>query len=339
MSYKFKSIAVAATAAVVLATTGAHAETIRWLTWKTEAAGDAMAVNIEWFANEFNERAAGKHELQVMWGGSAASQREIPDAISAGVGQIGDIVLPYYMDKFVLNNAAGYFIPQPLGPVELSDLMGNLHRTHPQFEEEMARYNLKVVGFRPLESYGMLCTTPVRSLEDLKGKRIRSYGSAYPALINALGATPISTSTTEAYEALERGIIDCTPTGIMYARSFKYEEVAKYYTDFPLGSNYGQFVVMNLNFYNSLDDETKAIIDDLGAQNANHFAAQIDPIVSEILADWEASEDGVEYISVDQDIFADVLNDPAIQELRQSWIDRATDAGLPGEEIAKRFEF
>ena len=325
---------------IAIATAGtAQAETLRWLTWKAKGAGDAMAENIQWFADQVEEKSDGDLDINVMWGGSAASQKEIPDAIAAGVGQIGDIVVPYYMDKFALNNIAGFFIPQPLSPKDLGESMASWHEEYPQFGEELARYNLKAVGFRPLESYGLLCTEPVRTLEDLKGKRIRSYGSAYPALFNAVGATPVSVSTTEAYQALERGILDCTPTGLMYTRSFKYEEVAKYYTEINLGSNYGQFIVMNLDAYNELSEENRAVIDAVGAENAQDFVGRIDPIVSEIKEDWKNSDDGVEIIPFDNSVLSEVIKDQGIQELRQSWIDLAKEAGLPADEMVKTMEY
>lgn len=317
--------------------TTAHAQTLRWLTWKTQNAGDSMAANIQWFADEFASRTGGKHKINVMWGGTGASIRENPDAISSGIGHIGDIVLPYYMDKFLLNNAASYFLPQPMSTIELADAMERWSAKYPQFSEEMARYNLRVIGYRPLEDYGLLCTKPVRTLEDMRGKRIRSYGSAYPALFKALGATPISTTTTEAYEALERGILDCTPTGLTYADSFKYDEVAKYYTTIPFGSSYGQFIVMNLKKYNALDEETRNILDSIGEENAQNFVDSLNILADKVRSGWK--DKGVEYIPFPADGLKDVLQDEGIQKLRQAWIKRATKAGIPGNEIAKEFMF
>jgi TRAP-type C4-dicarboxylate transport system substrate-binding protein len=326
-------------ASVAVCGSVAKADTLRWLTWKTESAGDAQTANIKWFVDEFEKRVKGKHKVQIMWGGSAAAQKEIPDAISNGVGQIGEIVLPYYMNKFVINNAVGYFTPQPMGPAELGDLMGKWHDDFPQFEAEMAKYNLKAVGFRPLEKYGILCKEPIRKLEDFKGRKIRTYGSAYPALVKALGGIPVGVSTTEAYQALERGILDCTPTSLTYVRGFKFEEVAKYFTDVPFGANYGHFVVMNLKYYNSLDAETRKVIDDLGRQNAANFVSQVDPIVAKLKAEWAKDPKGVEVIDFPQDAFKEAVKDPAIQKLRNSWIEKANAAGLPGDKIADMMAF
>ena len=315
----------------------ASAETYRFLTWKAEGAGDAQAETIKWLVDEFAERTGGEHEIEVMWGGSAASIREISDALSAGLGAMGDIPLPYYMDKFLLNNAASYFLPQPLSTIELAEAQERWHDLYPQFGEELAKYNLKAIAWRPLEEYGMLCREPMRTLEDFKGKRIRSYGTAYPALIEAMGATPVSVTTTEAYEALERGILDCTPTGLSYAHGFKYDEVAKYFTAMPLGSSYGQVVAMNLDTYNSMDEKTKQVIDDLGQQYALHYAIELNKLVDEIRQGWE--EKGVEYIEFSADDMQPLIDSPGVQGIRQEWIDRAKEMGVPAEQIAKELKF
>ena len=84
--------------------------------------------------------------------------------------------------------------------------MEEMHATYPQLEEELASQNLHAFGFRPLEDYGQLCAKPVMSVADMKGLRIRSHGFAYPKLIEALGASPVSIAPTEA--ALKRLLVD-----------------------------------------------------------------------------------------------------------------------------------
>lgn len=330
-------VALALSTAVCLSAGTAQAKTYRWVTWKAKGAGDAMALTTKWFADEFAKRTGGKEKIEVMWGGSAASIRETPDAISAGVGAMGDIALPYFMDKFVLNNAAGYFVPQPLSAIELAESMERWHEIYPQFDNEFAKYKLKAIAWRPLEAYGLLCTKPVRNLADLKGKRIRSYGTAYPALIEALGATPVSVTTTEAYQALERGILDCTPTGLSYAHGFKYDEVAKYYTALPLGSSYGQVIAMNLDAYNSLDEVTREILVGLGREYSIKYVVELNKVAEQVRAGWKKK--GVEYISFPKDGLREIVENKGVQAIRQKWIGRATELGVPAEKIADELRF
>ena len=86
---------------------------MKWITFKPQNANDAQSITTQWMVDEFKKRTGGKHEFQVFWGGSVAKAKEIPDALSGGAGDIGDIITPYFPDKFPLNNAVGFFIPQP----------------------------------------------------------------------------------------------------------------------------------------------------------------------------------------------------------------------------------
>ncbi len=317
--------------------TGASAETYKWITFKPQGAGDAQAVSTQWFVDEFKKRTGGTHEIEVYWGGSVAKTREIPDSLAAGVGDFGDIVTPYFPDKFPLNNAVGFFIPQPNSTIEISGLMEDWHEKYPQFDQELAGQNLKAVGFRPLESYGLLCTSPIRSAADLAGKRIRTYGFAYPALVEALGATPVSIATSEAYEALERNILDCTPIGPALAHGWKYDEVAKYYIEIPLGASFGHLIAMNLDTYNGMDADTRAVVDQLGRDYAKAYADELDKTIDMVRSGWP--EKGVEVIPFPKEELTAVISDDRIQKIRREWISRADAAGVPSDEIVSELTF
>ncbi len=331
-------IATAALAAcIMVAGTAAQADTYRWITFKPQGAGDAQARSTQWFVDEFAKRTGGDHTIQVFWGGALATTREIPDALGGGVGDFGDIITPYFPDRFPLNNAVGFFVPQPNGVLEIAHLLETWHATIPQFEEELARANIKAVGYRPLENYGMLCMKPVRSVEDFKGLRIRSYGFAYPKLIEALGGSPVSINTAETYEALERGIVDCTPIGPALARGWKYDEVAKYYIEYPIGASFGHLIGMNKDIYDGMDDKTRAVVDDLGKEYVTVYNQMLEDDIANVRAGWKDS--GVEVISIDPGDMKALLADPGIQSVRQDWITRAEAAGVDPDPIVEKLAF
>ena len=121
---------LAATAAAALAfaaiTAPAQAGTLKWITSKTQNAGDAQQLSMSWMVEQFKIRTGGKEDIQVFWGGSVAKDKEIPDFISGGAADMGDIITPYFPDKFPLNNAVGYFIPQPHSTIEIAETDGIL---------------------------------------------------------------------------------------------------------------------------------------------------------------------------------------------------------------------
>ncbi len=274
----------------------------------------------------------------MFWGGSVAKTREIPEALSAGVGDFGDIITPYFPDLLPLNNAVGFFIPQPMNALQVGQFMEEMHATYPQFRAELENQNLHAFGVRPLEDYGLLCTKPVKSAADMKGLRIRSYGFAYPRLIEALGASPVSIATSEAYEALQRSIIDCTPIGPALARGWKYDEVAKYYVEVPLGASFGHLLAMNLDSYKAMDDDTRGVIDQLGKDYLVEYARVLEEDAARVRELWKG-ELGVEVIPFPKEDLLGALDDAGVQEVRQEWIGKADALGVPAAEIAESFDF
>ncbi|SMX32835.1 TRAP transporter substrate-binding protein DctP [Actibacterium lipolyticum] len=316
----------------------AAAETYKWITFKPQGAGDAQAVTTQWLVDEFAARTGGEHKIEVFWGGSVAKTREIPEALAAGVGDFGDVITPYFPDMMPLNNAVGFFIPQPMGTAEVGHFIENLHATYPEFKQELADHNLYAFGFRPLEAYGLLCTKPVNSLADMAGLRVRSYGFAYPKLIEAMGATPVSIATSETYEALQRSIVDCTPIGPALARGWKYDEVAKYYIEVPLGASFGHLLAMNLDSYNNMDAETQAVVDQLGRDYLVEYARVLDEDAARVRDLW-TGDLGVEVIDFPVAELYDLIDDAGIQGVRAEWIEKANAAGLPADEIVKSLSF
>ncbi|MBI4182810.1 MAG: C4-dicarboxylate TRAP transporter substrate-binding protein [Proteobacteria bacterium] len=316
----------------------AQTKTLNWLTYKPAGAGDAQAVTTQWFADAVEKRTKGAVKIKIHWGGSVAKINEIPDAVGKGLGDMGDVVTPYFPDKMPVNNAISFFIPQPHSSVELGILMEKWNGKYPQFAQELGRYNLKVVGFRPLEPYGLICTKPVRSLDEFKGKRIRSYGFALPALIKALGGTPVSMGTPETYEALQRGILDCSPIGPNLARGWKFDEVAKYYVDVPLGASWGHLIVVNLNSWKSLDATAQDIIQGVGTEYLVHYTKALDIEIEKIKELWK-KELKVEVVPFPREQLAKAAQNADVQKVRQEWVDKVSKLGLPGADIADELAF
>jgi TRAP-type C4-dicarboxylate transport system substrate-binding protein len=126
---------------------------------------------------------------------------------------------------------------------------------------------------------------PLRTLEDLKGLKIRTPSAAQSAQLAALGATPIDMPVTQIYNNLDRGVIDATMIPMSAALDFKLIEVAKYFTiNAPLGRS-PFLVAMNKGRYEKLSADLKKIINDTtGLQLSLKGAATYDKKNNEALA-------------------------------------------------------
>jgi TRAP-type transport system periplasmic protein len=126
---------------------------------------------------------------------------------------------------------------------------------------------------------------PIRTLEDLKGMRIRTPSAAQSAQLEALGATPVDMPANQIYNNLDRGVIDASMIPMSAALDFKLIEVAKYFTlDTPLGRS-PFLVAMNRARYDKLAPELKKVIDDttglaLSLQGAQTYDKKNDEAVA-----------------------------------------------------------
>ncbi|WP_205470482.1 TRAP transporter substrate-binding protein DctP [Breoghania sp. L-A4] len=65
-----------------------------------------------------------------------------------------------------------------------------------------------VVACGPYSREALPARTPIRTFEDLAGKKIRSPEGLAAAVFQAAGASPVSIPFSEVYGALEKGIVD-----------------------------------------------------------------------------------------------------------------------------------
>ncbi|MFN0305530.1 MAG: TRAP transporter substrate-binding protein [Burkholderiales bacterium] len=111
---------------------------------------------------------------------------------------------------------------------------------------------------------GQIFTTKkaIRSVDDMKGMRIRFSSPTIREFVAALGATPVGVQPTEIAEALQKGtvdgaFIDYGGAGI----AFKLGGIVKHTTEmYSYVASFG--FAMNPDFYNKLPADLKKYIDD-----------------------------------------------------------------------------
>ncbi|MES0880895.1 TRAP transporter substrate-binding protein [Roseibium sp. SCP14] len=104
---------------------------------------------------------------------------------------------------------------------------------------------------------------PVRTLADIQGMKIRTPNPVMATLVEAWGGIPVSMPTTDAYNAMNTGVIDAVMIGPSGIRSYKLNETAKYVTtNIPTALD-SFYLLMNKSSWDSLSDDQKAKLDAL----------------------------------------------------------------------------
>lgn len=109
---------------------------------------------------------------------------------------------------------------------DLETLRKAVDAYEPTMTEALAsKHNLVYLGMYPNPSQVMYCASPVTSMDEMAGKKIRFYGSSMNDFIEAAGGTGVSIPLAEIVPALQRGVVDCAFTGTLTGYSFKFPEV------------------------------------------------------------------------------------------------------------------
>ncbi len=174
----------------------------------------------------------------------------------------------------------------------------------------------------------LVSTTPIRTLEDLKGKKIRCAAGAYLDMLKALGASPVVMPMPDCYMGLQKGTIDGVLGDIDSYLSFRFYEVAKYALhNIPRGCTLF-LVVMNQKKYDSLPaDVKKAIDDNSGIAGSRWLAEHFSYNQRALLQD--ASARGAEVIRLSDEEKARWTT--LLIPLWDEWLEKASDKGFKEE--------
>jgi len=296
------------------------------------------AETAKWFTQEIKERTNGRVEIEIFWGGALLKPGEELDGIAQGIADMGPVINPYAHEKLLITNAlrdgTGFLGVDMIGACEA---FWRLAEKYPQIEEEYLAQSQKVLAFNTGGNIHVISTVPIRRVEDFKGLRLR-VGSPLTKLISkATGATPIGIKASEAYSALDRGVIDATHGDIDYMNAYKYYEVAKHFTYIDLGSAPPMTAItINLDKWEKLPSDIQGIMLKLGREYHKVYGEKYYEEADEIRKHWQGGE-GVKFYKLPPEDYEKMRTHPAVEELRRKNVEKLEAKGLPGQEMMDEF--
>jgi TRAP-type C4-dicarboxylate transport system substrate-binding protein len=134
---------------------------------------------------------------------------------------------------------------------------------------------------------------PVKTIEDMKGLKLRGPSRLVTKLIAALGATPVGMPIPAIPDAMSKGVIDGAVTTYEIAPTIKLDQLSRYVAqaDPAEGGIYSAFFVMAMNKkrYESLPPDLQQVIDkhsgrDLSVTFAHIMAENDKPSKEKVIA-------------------------------------------------------
>jgi TRAP-type C4-dicarboxylate transport system substrate-binding protein len=87
-------------------------------------------------------------------------------------------------------------------------------------------YDSKLMQLYPFPSQMLWCNAEIKSIDDLKGKKIRTYTASLADFVQGVGGTSVTVAFAEVIPALQKGVVDCGITGTMPAYNAKWYQAA-----------------------------------------------------------------------------------------------------------------
>ncbi len=276
------------------------------------------------FCDAIEQATEGRVKVTYLPGGVLFGGKDAYQAIVDGITDMGMVFLGYTPKRFPL--LAAFNLPLPiLDEVEIGTRI---------FMELIEKYQpAELADAKTLNSWycddNQLYTIehPVRVAEDMKDLNIRATGIKVK-LYQLMGATPVSMSSGEIPEGLQKRIVNAVSAAGMQVETQKLAPPLKYCTYLSAG-NAAFNVMMNLDKWNSLPADIQKIIEEVSLEyayiDANNFVK-----CSTAGHNWAVAQ-GVEVTKFPPEIMA--LRDAAIETILEDYYADCEALGLPGRDF------
>ena len=208
------------------------------------------------WADKVTADSHGALKIDLREGTALANTINIYERVMSDVTHIGFVLFNYVSGKFPLAEVAA--LPNIAdNSAEASAALWRVYKTGLLDKEFDEAKPLMLIGLP--QSLLHLAKAP-KSLDELAGLKLVAPTQITSLAAAALGATPLSLSSPEAYQAILRGTADGTILSYNVYTTFKIGEVTSYHVDAPLGTAAGM-IFMKKSVYDVLSPEAKHALD------------------------------------------------------------------------------
>ncbi|SFL62643.1 C4-dicarboxylate TRAP transporter substrate-binding protein [Shimia aestuarii] len=288
----------------------------------------AFTEHVEKLAELVSEKTGGEFTMNVSYGG-LSKNRENLDGISIGAFEMAQFCAGYHRDK----NPTITVLELPfLGVNTLEEEVAVSHAVyaHPAAQADLARWNAKLLMTSPMPQYNIVGTgEPRDTLAKMDGMRVRATGGIGNAF-KAVGAVPTSVTATEAYQAMESGVVDTVAFAQHAHLSFRTIDQAEWWTANLNPGTVNCPVVVNVDAYEALSDDHRAALDSSVDEAIAHYLENY----GALLKKWDGvlEEKGVQKVMIDEAELAK-FREIAADPIREQWIADMSAQGLPAQEL------
>lgn len=299
-------------------------DVIKWKLQNSYGPGDqTWDIQMPMLVEAIEEATDGKLQIEVYQPGAICEPEQAPASVSKGMfecamstaGDTGVIVPAAYAEQGI-----PYYWENQMEMYETYYEFGLLDYLRDQYDKENIYYGMPV----PNGKYAMMTSFPIKSVDSVKGKKIRAV-SSWAYFVKNLGGTPVSSITGgEIYQAIKLGTVDGCIFTFAELKGSGLCEVVDYVTaQPPSGSGYVNFIV-NKDAWEALPEEMQ--------EDINKAMEKVYPEITEKCI--EADEDA-EKFAKDSGVKILKLNDKTLKAFQDAGLATAKQVADENPEAAK----
>jgi TRAP-type transport system periplasmic protein len=173
-----------------------------------------------------------------------------------------------------------------------------------------ANKGLHGIGLFYAEVDELISRAPIRTLDDLKGKKLRIFASPFQTIaFQRLGMTPVAMTLGDVVPGLQEGTLDAAITGIGPIVAFHMVDAAKYVTRIKQPAI---FLIAELNrkWFEALPKDLQQVVEQAAAQEDKAINPIADKMVADALNKWKAQGGTLfEFSAADQAKLMKIVSD------------------------------
>ena len=280
----------------------------------------------EAWAKEVEKRTENRVKITLFPGGSLTKAPQCYEGVVNGISDIGMSCFAYTRGRFPLLEGVDLPLGYPNGLTATRIATEMVQKYEPK--ETADTHVLYIHAHGP----GILASKkPVRTLDDLKGLKVRATGLS-AKIVESLGGAPVAMSQPETYEALQKAVVEATFCPIETLKGWKQGEVIECVTDTSvIGYTTAMFVVMNLDKWNSLPPDIQEVITAVSQEWVTEHGNAWD----------QADAEGAEFVKgLKREMIALPEEEQqrwkaGVQPVLDEYVEKTKAAGLPGDALLK----
>jgi|GEM_PF-1684525 len=282
----------------------------------------------EMFLKEIETVSEGQIAFNRSWGGALVNNQEVLQAVQDGVIDVGQVNPNFYPKQLLLNNAFSLIMQLPVDYNRRLKFFDDCFAAVPQLEQEIQKFNQKLVYNYNVTNYTFVSTSPITKVEDLKGMKIRAAARWLLSLLKEVGATPVSMPLSDAPMAFQTNALNAGMLSVDATDMQGMLEVAPYalvVNEFPVSTPY--YMTMNSATYAKLPKELQDKIPVAAANAREKFSKFYNEKRQSILEKW--SKNPRYHVTVAGPEFIKGWTTLAGNKTNfETWVKEAKDAGL-----------